>query len=365
MLIDSLERIKDMARGAVFLGSGGGGDPYIGQLMLQKAFQQGRRPQLVKAAELEDTARVVCVAGIGAPPVLVEHLLSDTLFSDLLNRMEDHLGHDIDALISAEIGGLNSMMPLAVGAQNRLPVIDADGMGRAFPHLEMVTFSVYGCRATPAIIINELGDSAIVNTGSDATAEKMCRAITASLGAMAYMALYPMSGRQVKDYAVHDTVSLCLSIGRCIRKARGQLDDPFTGILSELDQPAQGRYCRLLFDGKIVNVTHEIKEGWHVGTVELESHGGSSDTMVIDIQNEYLVARRNGNTVAIVPDLICTLDSESAEPLTAEMLKYGQRIKVVGLSAAPIMRRPECLQVFGPHAFGYKEPFQPLEAINP
>ena len=57
----------------------------------------------------------------------------------------------------------------------------------------------------------------------------------------------------------------------------------------------------------------------------------------------------------MVPDLIITLDSDTLEPLTAEMLKYGQRIKVVGFSAAPIMRRPECLDVFGPHAFGYKE----------
>ena len=56
--------------------------------------------------------------------------------------MENYLGYSIDALISAEIGGLNSMMPLAVSAQKQLPVLDADGMGRAFPHLEMVTYSV-------------------------------------------------------------------------------------------------------------------------------------------------------------------------------------------------------------------------------
>ena len=364
MKIDTVEQIRDMARGAAFLGSGGGGDPYIGQLMLQQEVLQGRLPDIIKAAQLDDEARVISVAGIGSPPVLLEHLLSGTLFARLLEKMEAHLGYRIDALISAEIGGLNSMMPLAVGARAQLPVLDADGMGRAFPHLEMVTFSVYGCRATPAMLLNELGDCAVIDAHDDLTAEKMGRSITASLGAMAYMALYPMTGKQVKHYAVHDTISLCLTIGRGIRHARATLDDPITGLVAELEQPETGRCCRLLFDGKITDVTHEIKDGWHFGTVKLASHHGSDDVMVIDIQNEYLAARRNDKTVAIVPDLICLLDADTLEPQTAEKLTDGQRVKVVGFSAAPIMRRPECLEVFGPQAFGYKEAFLPLEDVD-
>jgi DUF917 family protein len=58
-----------------------------------------------------------------------------------------------------------------------------------------------------------------------------------------------------------------------------------------------------------------------------------------------------------VPDLIAVLDAESAEPLTAEMLSYGQRVTVIGYSAAPIMRRPESLAVFGPRLFGIDEDF--------
>lgn len=118
---------------------------------------------------------------------------------------------------------------------------------------------------------------------------------------MAYMALYPMTGKQVKDYAVHDTVSLCLTIGRCIREAREALGDPFTGLLAELNRPQDKRFCKILFDGKITDVTHKIKDGWHFGTAKLKSNHGGGDLMVIDIQNEYLVARRNGETVAIVP----------------------------------------------------------------
>ena len=48
------------------------------------------------------------------------------------------------ALISAEIGGAKSMEPVITAAQGGLPVIDGDGMGRAFPEVQMTTFFIYG-----------------------------------------------------------------------------------------------------------------------------------------------------------------------------------------------------------------------------
>lgn len=354
-----------MARGAAFLGVGGGGDPYVGQLMLQQEVLKGRYPNVIKAHELPDDAKVLSVCGIGSPPVLVEHLLSSSLLSTLMDRMEEYVGYKIDALISAEIGGLNSVMTLGVAAQRNVPLIDADGMGRAFPKLELVTFSVYGCPASPVMIMDELGNMAIVHARNDATAENMSRAISSSLGAMVYASLYPMSGKQVKEYAVHDTISLCFDIGRCIRESREDRDSPFDGLLELLNGPAHNRHCKILFDGKIVDLVHEIKDAWHFGTITMEANGDSSDRLVVEMQNEYLAARRNGQTVAIVPDLICILDAETAEPITGEQLKYGQRVKVLGLSAAPIMRRPECLAVFGPGGFGYDEAFRPIEELNP
>ncbi len=58
-----------------------------------------------------------------------------------------------------ECGGLNSTMPLVVGARSSgIPVVDADGMGRAFPELQMETFHVHGVSGTPMAIANEHGD---------------------------------------------------------------------------------------------------------------------------------------------------------------------------------------------------------------
>ena len=44
---------------------------------------------------------------------------------------------NVAALMSAEIGGLNCMEPLVLGAELGIPVVDADGMGRAFPELQV------------------------------------------------------------------------------------------------------------------------------------------------------------------------------------------------------------------------------------
>ena len=85
--------------------------------------------------------------------------------------------------------------------------------------------------------------------------------------------------------------------------------------------------------------------------------------MEVTFQNEHLVAREDGVVKAIVPDLICMVDSETAEPIPVEALKYGQRIKVLGVSAPPILRTPESLAVVGPQAFGLEEPFVPIELL--
>ena len=75
-------------------------------------------------------------------------------------------------------------------------------------------------------------------------------------------------------------------------------------------------------------------------------------------------APTTARVVAVVPDRVAVVDRETAEPITTEGLRYGQRVKVVGTSAAPNMRTPEALAVFGPRAFGIDHDFVPIEEID-
>ena len=326
-------------------------------------MQRGRKAKVIDPSEVDDDAFVLSIAGVGAPPVLIEHLVSEKLLLRLLARAEAFYGRRVDVLISAEIGGANSMFPLALSAISGVPVVDADGVGRAIPHIEMTTFSIFGVKATPGIVMDELGNVFTLETANDHTAEDAIRAVTGTLGAMTYCALYPMSGKQMKASAVLGTIDQTLQIGRVIRQGRERSEDLFGDLLAYLGR--DGRLATILFDGKIVDVTHEMRDGWHWGRATMSPLGDGPDVFTIDFQNEFTVARLNGKTVTIVPDLISVLDRETGEPLTGRKLAYGQRVKVLGYAADPLLRLPESLDVLGSRMFGMDEDYVPIEQLNP
>lgn len=360
--IDCALTVQDLARGAVLLGTGGGGDPYIGELFLREHIRQGRFPTLVAPEAVADDAFVVSVAGIGAPTVIVEHLVSERTLTRLLHQAEAFYDRRIDYLISAEIGGANSVFPLALSAISGIPVIDADGVGRAVPQLEMTTFSINGVRATPCIVMDDAGNVVTLDAVSDRTAENICRALTAAMGSLTFGVLYPMTGRQMRESSVQGTITQSVGIGRAIRLAREEDSDVFASLLAYLNG-LPGRHAKILFDGRIVDVTHETREGWHFGVATMQGNGEDGGTFTVDIRNEFIIARRDGRPATVVPDLIAILDRESAEPLTGEMLSYGQRVKVLGLTADPMLVRPESLDVLGPRCFGLDMDYTPLTQL--
>ncbi|PEQ12271.1 hypothetical protein B2G71_12230 [Novosphingobium sp. PC22D] len=360
--VETMEDIRDMSRGAVLLGTGGGGDPYIGELFVRAQIRKGRYPTIIGCDEIADDAFVVSIAGVGAPSVIVEHLVSENTLHRLLARAESFYGRRIDALISAEIGGANSMFPLALSSISGLPVLDADGIGRAVPQIEMTAFSIFGVRATPALVMDDSGNIVTFDAVSDRMAEDLIRVVTGAMGAMAFGAFYPMTGKQARETAIQNTLTQTLEIGRTIRQARLSGTDIFADLLAYF-AGWEGRAARVLFDGKIVDVRHETRDGWHWGEAVIAALDDPEDQCTVEIRNEFLVARRNGRTLAIVPDLITIMDRETGEPLTGEMLSYGQRVKVLGLSADPALRKPESMEVLAPRLFGLDEDFVPLEGL--
>ncbi len=54
-----------------------------------------------------------------------------------------------------------------------------------------------------------------------------------------------------------------------------------------------------------------------------------------------------------VPDLICSLDTDTGLPITTEELRYGLRITVVILKPDHLLTTQKALSVVGPKAFGY------------
>jgi uncharacterized protein len=358
-----LDDLPDLARGAALLGTGGGGDPYIGLLLVNAELERGATITLLDPDEVDDDALVVASAFMGAPTVVIEKIPGGDEPVLALRRLEAHLGRDADAIIPMECGGLNSMVPLLVAARTGLPIVDGDGMGRAFPELQMETFGVYGVSGSPIAICNERGHVALLDTGPDnKSMEWYARGVTIRMGGVSYIAEYPMTGAQVKRTAIPGTMSLALELGRVIRTAHEQHRDPFDALVVCLSGTIYG-FGRTLLEGKVTDVERRSADGFVRGTARIGTFDGAR-TVELTFQNEHLMARDGDRLLAVVPDLITVLDAETAAPITTEALRYGQRVRVFTIGTPEIMRTPEALEVFGPRAFGLNEDWIPVEKLT-
>ena len=357
-----LADLEDLCRGAAILGTGGGGDPYVGRLVATQAMRECRSIDLVDLDALDDSALVIAVGNMGAPTILIEKIPNGDEPVWAVEALERRLGRRADAIIPFEAGGSNATIPFLVAAKRGLPVVDGDGMGRAFPELQMETFNVYGVSASPVALADPHDNRVVIEARSAEVAEWLARGVAIRMGGRASLAEYAMDGATAKRVSVPATLSLCLKLGRVIRGAREGHADPFAALIGAL---AETHYShgRDLYAGKIVDLARATTRGFAISHAVIEGTGTWNGRMTITFQNENLVARHGGEVRAIVPDLISVLDADTAEAITTERLRYGQRVRVIGISAPPIMRTPEALAVFGPSAFGIDEPFRPLESL--
>ncbi|MCP8967981.1 DUF917 domain-containing protein [Ectobacillus ponti] len=351
------QEIEDIAVGAALLGTGGGGDPYIGKLMALQAIEECGPIQVLSVDEIPDDALVVPSGMMGAPTVMVEKAPSGDEAFKTFEILEKYLGKKIYATMPIEAGGINSMLPLALAARLGLPVVDVDGMGRAFPELQMVTFYLDGISATPMVIADEKGNTTLLNTIDNLWAERIARNATIQKGGSVMMAIYPMTGRNLKDSGIHDILQLEEEIGRSIRLAKQNNVDPIREVLA-LTNGFE------LFKGKVVDVNRKTETGFARGTAKIEGMlDYKGETLELRFQNEHLIAQTENRLVCVTPDLIAVLDAETGLPITTEGLRYGARCVVVGIPCHPKWRTEKGIETCGPKYFGYEVEYTPLEEL--
>jgi uncharacterized protein len=338
--------IDRITLGAGILGTGGGGNPWLGSLMAKAQLAAGRAIRVISLEELAPEARVLAVAGIGAPTVGVERMAEGGESMRLVRAMEAHLGQKMDALIADEIGGSNAITPMIAAARLGLPVVDADGMGRAFPEVQMTTFFINGHVAHPAALADFEGNTLIVTGArSPEMLERLLRAGTVAMGSAAYFATAPMTGAFVRSHAVPGTLRLAWSVGDAVLKARATKADPVTAI-----RAAMG--ASVILRGKVTDVHRRTQGGFLRGTVTLTGLEADRErTVTIAVQNEYLAAYENGQALALTPDLICIVDSETGRSIGSEEIRYGFRVGVLTAPAHPHLKTEAALQSVGPQAF--------------
>ncbi len=359
----TLDNVQDFVRGAAFLGTGGGGDPYIGSLMLKHELRHGRTIDIIDPARLGDDDLIVSCATMGAPTVMMERIPSTAATVRAIERTENLLGRKAAAIAPIEAGGINATLPLAVAARMGRPVVDADGMGRAFPELQMVTYSVYGCSASPVVLTTERGDCMVVEADDNRRCEHLARSLVVTTGGQAQIALYPVLGRTLKEFAVLRTLSLALQIGATLSASRRARQSPVEALMTFFQSAELNRFARCVFTGKVSDVARKTTRGFAVGRICIEHLRADGPPCHIEFQNEFLMATRGGRPLAMVPDLICLLDAENGEPITTEVVRYGHRVQVFAVAVPPVMQTQAALSIFGPRAFGFDLDYIPLKTL--
>ncbi|GJJ11739.1 hypothetical protein Clacol_005977 [Clathrus columnatus] len=363
-----------IAEGCGILGTGGGGSPYP-PFIITHADHTRRARQIIRDG---GTIRVISDNSLSDDDLVslrysgvnswgIENYLQCLLHTDNLQLVRSpsvsneriQAGTEIEtacrnlmqfmntakpaAIISDEIGGGNGMQPLILASEKHLnvPVYDGDLMGRAYP----------------------------------------LRNICTELGSKAGVSMAPLRASTCRQYGVTKSVSQAWRIGRSVAKERQRSN--INGIPDAILQLQSGK---VLFKGKIVSVQRE----WGSVLVmpllteeeELLNNTSSQtwhpdDRLLISFQNENLTAEflpngeKTKKLLAIVPDLITVLDSQSGSSLGTHEYRYGLRVVVIALASSPLWTTSQGLKYGGPAAFGldsvyhriaaYKEPVSVIE----
>jgi uncharacterized protein len=346
--------LRSLARGCAVLGTGGGGDPRIGLLLALQALEEVGPTELVDLDDLPGDALIMPCGMVGAPTVHIEKIENGDEGAVLREHLERLTGRAVAALMPAEIGGSNGLLPLTWAGRMGLPVVDADGMGRAFPLIPQVTMHLAGVDPNPGVMTDERGNVLVFRAISGAWMERLERSAAVEFGGAGAATEYIMTVEQAREATVRGTFTLAIKIGDALTTAVG---DPVAALVA-----VTGGFP--LMTGKVTDVERRTTKGFVRGSVIVEGLADDAGRLLrLEIQNENLVALEQGRVLASVPDLITVLDSETADAIPTERVRYGQRVTVIAMRCAPIWRSAFGLEMAGPRAFGYDFDYVSVEEL--
>lgn len=343
--------VAALATGAAIFGTGGGGAVQTAQLATEDALRRYGPVPLISVGQLTPDDAVIMMSGIGAPTVGIEMLSSATQIEAIMREARAVAGRPITALMPAEIGGSNGVSPIGWAARLGLKVLDADGMGRAFPEATMIAPNVAGVPCDFSVMGDVIGNVVVLRTVDLRWLERHARAITVSSGGVCLGAHYLLTAETAPGAVIAGTVSRAVGVGRALLAAA----EPVGAVAAELD-------AAVLVTGKVVDVARRTEGGFVRGSVTIAGTGADRGRLQrIELQNENLLVLEDGEVLVSVPDLVSIVDAETGHAISTELLAFGQRVAVLAWACDPLWRTPRGLELAGPRAFGYDLPYVPFE----
>jgi DUF917 family protein len=321
-----------MLRGLGILGTGGGGDPWRkGKRLIDADYAKGRVYKIVDPKEIENSATVVSGGFLGsvAEDTSLERAIDawEERFEleGALQEMQGLIGKKIDYLVPFEAGGGNTPVILSAGARLGIPVVDGDALGRSAPETQMTSFLGHGISLTPMPLVDSDGGVVIVKSGDIFFPDAIGRRVaTLKKGLMVANAHYPMTGKQLKEVVIPNTITEAIALGKFISGLSGAPEEKLRDISSYMNGWP-------LFWGTVINVMGENTGGFYLATVKLKGNGSfHKQAMQLTIKNEVMCARRDGKVISIFPDLLLIIDPHTLEGIMTPQLIEGREVLVIG-----------------------------------
>jgi uncharacterized protein len=364
------EQILDICYGATFLGCGGGGpfktgkaliDPLKtrqGQSILSEASKNlvqnffatrslGAIEVKVKTVEeVKDSDGVTAVvAFIGSPNATLQLENVDSaiaafeLFDEQLKLENKYIGQ----VIPVEIGALNSIVAILVAAQKSIPVIDADGAGRAVPSLTTTTFGAADLSANPTILAKSKTQGLSIFVETAAEAEAFVRPVLEFFDEQAGLAMWAMDKATLeRAVPIRGTLQLAQDVGAYFNPDRSKQSPK--ECVSDLTKTFSQHQLQsaVLFEGIVQPVETKTQGGFDFSRVILRDE--TNREVWIYTQNENLIAwdPQTARPIITAPDSICylyeTSDGRLAPFSNADIQPLGivgKKAILVGIVAHP------------------------------
>ncbi len=313
----SLNDIYKLALGSAILGSGGGGNPFLGYKLLKAKMIEKNIDYIEYTNEIDEKDFIIGIGGMGSPLIGIEKIPSGYEYYNSLVCLSNFLKNKkFTKITPIEIGGINSIVPFISSIISKLPVIDGDFEGRAFPELYMTTMHFAGYSASPMAISDERGNCVIIDAVDNYYAEKIARSVTVKFGGRGYISLYPSNWEEYINGAILGSITLAYNLGDVLKE-------------NGLDEMLSFSKGRILFEGKIIDIKRYNINGFALGIVDMEGlEEYKGENVKIVFKNEYLSVMQNNNIISISPDIINLIDY-SGNIVTSDSLKYGIKAKVI------------------------------------
>ena len=345
----------DLVDGAAMFSAGGGGDPEGGYEIADELVEDEYDVRVVDPSEVPDEMIVVNFACVGAT---TEVAYDSKAAVKTLRALEEYVGREAYAVIPIELGGFNTLVAVDVAARCRIPVVDADGAGRAVPEVHLKVYTIDNISLTPMAVADIYCKNLVIvkQTEDSRSAERIARILAAEWGHSAYTARRILTGKQVKSSPIVHTLSKSIRIGMLLRKGV----DPIEEVLKET------KGFRL-FQGVVEKVERETVAGFTWTSVMLKGTDESQGSRFrLRAKNEVLVAYRDEKLAAIAPDIVTPVHPKTGKCITAEKIKKSERVTILGFPAPNKWRTSKGLELWKDvlQRSDVDETYTPIEQLN-